>query len=249
MPEVQVYSDPGALARAAAERFVVLAKDIIAARGRFVVALAGGSTPRAMYTLLASEAFAGRVDWECVHIFWGDERCVPPIHPNSNYRMAHEALLAQVPVPEGNIHRMYAEIEPSRAAVEYERSLRAFFALDNANQFETGGFPSFDLILLGMGDDGHTASLFPGTAAIHERERWVVAHYIEKLEAWRLTLTPPVLNAAANIIFLVSGGGKAERLQQVLRGPYQPDTLPAQIIKPVGGHLSWLVDRAAAELL
>jgi len=240
---IEIYPDATHLARAAAEQFVALAGTAIAARGRFAVALAGGSTPRAMYALLATEEFAPRVNWACVHLFWGDERCVPPDHAQSNYRMAGETLLDHVPLPKENIHRIRGEIEPAQAATEYERTLRAFFSAPGAPS------PCFDLILLGMGADGHTASLFPGTAAIRERERWVVAHYVDRLSAWRITMSPVLINAAANVTFLVAGEGKAERLRQVLTGPYQPDTLPAQIVQPHSGRLRWLVDAAAASLL
>ncbi|GAB4435832.1 MAG: 6-phosphogluconolactonase [Anaerolineae bacterium] len=234
---VEVYPDSEALAHGAATHFVRLAAAAIAEHGRFSVALAGGSTPEAMHRALASEAFAPRVDWERVHVFWGDERCVPPDHAESNYRMARETLLDGVPIPARNVHRMRAEIGPEAAADEYEAALRAFFGAD--------GPPRLDLIFLGMGDDGHTASLFPGTAAVHETAGWVAAHHVAKLGAWRVTLTPAVLNAAANVIFLVAGAHKAARLREVLHGPYQPDALPAQVVKPAAGRLLWLVDQAA----
>jgi 6-phosphogluconolactonase len=240
MSEIKVYADASALARAAAEHFVALSAEAINRRGRFAVALSGGSTPRAMYALLATSEFVSRVEWARVHAFWGDERCVPPEHPDSNFRMAREALLDRVPIPAGNIYRMRGEMEPALATDEYESALQTFFA---------DGQPHFDLILLGMGDDGHTASLFPGTAAIHEQTRWAAAQYVEKLRVWRVTLTPVVVNAAANVIFVVSGAGKAERLKQVLTGPYQPDVLPSQIVRPTNGRLSWLVDSDAAARL
>lgn len=237
MAEVRVYAEASALARAAAENFVALSADAVRAHGRFAVALSGGSTPKTMYSLLATSEFAARLDWTRVHIFWGDERCVPPEHPDSNYRMAREALLDRVPIPAGNVYRIQGELEPADAADDYERALQAFF---------TRRQPRLDLILLGMGEDGHTASLFPGTAVIHEQTRGVVAHYVEKLRAWRVTLTPVVINAAANVTFVVSGAGKAERLSQVLTGPYQPDVLPSQIVQPAEGRLLWLLDADAA---
>jgi len=237
MSEVKIYPDASALARAAAEHFVALSAEAVRAHGRFAVALSGGSTPKSLYSLLATDEFAARLDWTRVHIFWGDERCVPPEHPDSNYRMAREALLDHVPIPAGNIYRIQGEREPADTADDYERVLQAFF---------TRREPRFDLILLGMGEDGHTASLFPGTAVIHEQARWVVAHYVKKLRAWRATLTPVVINAAANVTFLVAGASKAECLSQVLTGPYQPDVLPAQIVRPADGHLLWLVDSEAA---
>jgi 6-phosphogluconolactonase len=252
MSEVKVYPDGASLAQAAAEHFVTWASEAVAARGLFTVALAGGSTPRSTYALLASadnkhpRESAPRVDWPRVHVFWGDERCVPPDHPDSNYRMAREALLEKVPIPAENVHRIRGELPPDQAAAAYRAELEPFLG--------AGG--RFDLILLGMGADGHTASLFPGTAAIHERTRWVVAHYVrrqgrrpDKLSAWRVTLTPVVINGAAHVTFLVAGAGKAERLHQVLAGRYQPDVLPAQIVRPSDGQLLWLVDAAAAARL
>ncbi len=236
MAEVTVYANPGALADAAAAHIVRLAREAVEARGRFVLALSGGATPGATYVRLAQDDLAGQVDWARVHVFWGDERCVPPDHPDSNARMARETLLDRVPIPPENVHRIPAEQEPVRAAEAYERALRDFF----------GEAPRFDLVLLGLGDDGHTASLFPGAAAIHERERWTLAVYVEKVGAWRVTLTPPVLNAARQATFLVVGAGKAVCLREVLAGPYQPDTLPAQIVWPADGRVLWLVDRAAA---
>jgi 6-phosphogluconolactonase len=248
---IEVYPDAERLAHAAAEHFVALAGEAISRQGRFAVALAGGSTPKSAYALLAIGEFAGRVDWSRVHVFWGDERRVPPDHPDSNYRMAREALLDHVPLPAENVHRMRGELEPSQAADEYEAALRAFFSPSSEDQEAKGErhIARFDLFLLGMGDDGHTASLFPGTAAIREQTRWVMAHFVEKLDTWRITLTPAVINAAANVTFVVSGSGKAERLRQVLTGPYQPDLLPAQIVNPDDGRLRWLVDRAAASSL
>ena len=240
--EIRVYPNAGELARAAAELFVTLAREAIAARGRFTVALSGGSTPRATHQHLASPTLASQVDWAHVHIFWGDERCVPPDHEHSNYRMARETLLDHVPLPPGNVHRIRGEEAPEWAAKATEIELRAFF----------GKTPRFDLIFLGLGDDGHTASIFPGTSAVREETRWVVAqeHNLPPPPlVSRITFTPPLLNAAANIAFLVSGTGKAERLKEVLHGPYQPDILPAQIVNPKEGKLLWLVDEAAAQNL
>lgn len=237
---VEVYADTQALARAVAERFVVRAAEAVAARGRFAAALAGGTTPRAAYALLALPDYAARIDWARVHVFWGDERCVPPEHLDSNYRMARQALLEHVPIPTENVHRLRGELEPQEAAAAYERELRRFFA---------SGPPSFDLVLLGLGRDGHTASLFPGATALDERERWAVACYVESLGAWRLTLTPVLFNAAVEVVFVVAGADKAEVLRQVLRGPHQPHLLPAQVIQPLRGRLRWLVDAAAAARL
>jgi 6-phosphogluconolactonase len=238
---VDIFADRDSLARAAAEHFATLAAEAMADHGRFSVALSGGSTPRDMHALLASDELAACIDWMKVYVFWGDERCVPPDHPDSNYQMACETLLDHVPVPRGNVFRMRGEIDPGQAALDYEQVLHDFFGASAA--------PRFDLILLGMGHDGHTASLFPGTAAIHERTRWVVAHYVETLQAWRVTLTPVAINAAANVTFVVAGAGKAESLKDVLAGPYRPDLLPSQIVRPDIGRLRWMVDSSAAALL
>lgn len=244
-PEVQVCPDPDLLACAAAELFVEQAAQADAEGRLFSVALAGGSTPRATYRLLASQAYAARVNWDSVHIFWGDERCVLPDHPQSNYLMACQAWLDHVPVPPQNIHRMRGEDDPRFAAEAYEQELGSFWQ----SSFHRQPPIALDLVFLGMGSDGHTASLFPGLPAIHEQGRQVVAHYVDKLAAWRLTLTPLMLNAAAHVVFLVNGTDKAERLQQVLCGPYQPELLPAQAVQPTKGRLLWLVDQGAARLL
>ncbi|HYL79732.1 MAG TPA: 6-phosphogluconolactonase, partial [Candidatus Acidoferrum sp.] len=210
----------------------------------FTVALSGGSTPKALFRLLAGEgdgSFRGRVPWNRAQVFWGDERHVPPDHPDSNYRMTYDTLLSRVPVPPENIHRIRTEDpDADKVAESYERTLRSVFRLAE------GQLPRFDLVLLGMGPDGHTASLFPGTPALHERKRLVVGQWVEKLQTHRITLTPPVLNNAALVVFLVSGAEKAETLRAVLLGEYQPERFPAQLVRPTGGRLLWLVDRAAA---
>jgi 6-phosphogluconolactonase len=216
----------------AAERFIGLASAAISERGHFFVALSGGSTPRPVYALLAEEPFVSRVDWTRVHVFWGDERCVPPDHPDSNYRMASRALLDHVPIPAENVHRIQGELLPQEAALVYRAELREVLGDDRR----------FDLILLGMGTDGHTASLFPGAMALEERERDVVAVYVEKRTAWRVTLTLPLINAARHVMFLVSGAGKAPLLARVRAG----DPLPAALVQPEDGQLTWLVDRHAA---
>lgn len=247
MSAIKTHPDANSLAHAAATHIMALAEAAIAAHDHFSIALSGGSTPRATYERLALYTRLGAqgevpltLDWGRVHVFWGDERCVPPDDAASNYRLAHDAWLEHTPIPPGNVHRIRGELDPERAADEYEAELRAFF----------GPTPRFDLILLGLGEDGHTASLFPGTAALHETARWVVAHCVAGVpQPWRVTLTPPALNAAANVIFLVAGAGKAARLKQVLQGTLQPDVLPAQIVQPGVGRLLWLVDVAAASLL
>lgn len=241
-PTIRVVADADALMRAAADEVTRCARDAIAASGRFLIALSGGSTPGRLYALLASEAWAGRVDWPRVHIFWGDERCVPPDHPESNYRTAREALLDHVPISPAQIHRMRGEDDPPHAATAYETALRAI-AVDDLRS------PRFNLVLLGLGTDGHTASLFPNTPAVREQQRWAIAHQVAAEPPWRITLTPVVLNAAAEVLFLVSGADKAAALHRVLEGPLQPDLLPAQVVAPIGGRLQWLVDKPAASLL
>ncbi len=230
-PEIVVLPDPEALAREATDRFVALARSAIAAHGRFTVALSGGSTPKALYEQLVAQP----VEWQHVHVFWGDERCVPPDHPDSNYGMAQRALLSHIDIPAQNVHRLKGELDPAQAAQQYEAELRTVF----------GAQPRFDLILLGMGADAHTASLFPGTPALHEQQRWVAAHYVDKLQANRVTLTPPIINQAAAVIFLIAGNDKAAALRSVWHGPHDPDRFPAQIVAPTAGRVIWLVDQAA----
>jgi len=240
-----VFPTVDALMRAAAEAFVRCAAESIRVSARFAVALSGGSTPAGLYALLATGAYARRVDWLRVHVFWGDERCVPPNDPASNYRLARESLLDHVPVPAANLHRIRGEDDPAAAAAEYEWELRQAFATPDGPPGSAPG-SRFDLVLLGLGDNGHTASLFPGMAAVHERGRWVVAQQVAAVPKWRVTLTPVVINAAGEVVFLVSGREKAATLGRVLDGPYQPDSLPAQVVAPRNGRVRWLVDAAAA---
>lgn len=243
-PEVQVSPDPAALAREAAGRFVAAARAATEERGRFVVALSGGSTPKALLRLLAEPPYREEVDWRHVHVAWGDERCVPPDDEQSNYRMAREALLDRVPIPPEQIHRMPGEEADRGAAADaYAATLRRLFNLG------PGEWPRFDLLHLGLGTEGHTASLFPGSPALAERERLVAAPYVEKLEAYRLTLTPPAINAAREVQFLVAGAEKAAIVREVLRGPRDPTALPARVVAPTDGRLVWLLDAAAAARL
>ena len=241
--EVECFSDRGALVHIEAERVAAQAFDSIARRGCFLLSLAGGSTPRPLYELLATPQFATRIEWPRVHVFWGDERCVPPDRPESNYRMAREALLDRVPLPPANVHRIRGEDEPSEAAAAYEALLGAFFG-----SREISPKVSFDLVLLGMGADGHTASLFPGSTAARETRRWVVASPGPQPDSWRVSLTPVLLNAADDVTFLVCGANKAERLKDVLENRL-PDPLPAQLIRPTHGTLHWMIDAAAATRL
>src|SRR5262245_23504323 len=232
-PRVRVLPDAAAVQRVAAEEFTAATSAAVQARGGAFVALSGGSTPRGLHVLLADprEPFRARVPWTRLHVFWGDERTVPPDHAESNYRMAYDTLLGHVPVPPAHIHRIPGEDpDPARAAERYARELRQVF---RAHGRLEAGWPRFDLVLLGMGPDGHTASLFPGTGAVHERTRLVVAPWVPKLGSHRISLTPPVLNRAAVTLFLVTGGDKAEALRAVLQGPSQPDVYPSQAIIPL----------------
>lgn len=251
---VRIYQNAEELALKAARHFARLADQYVISSGRFTVALSGGSTPKAMLSTLAAEPFLDTVPWSSIFFFWGDERCVPPDHPESNYWMAREALLARVPVPEQNIFRMAGENpHPEQAAEDYSATLRNFF-LTGPGAPATGTtpllqLPRFDLIFLGMGADGHTASLFPGTAALRAEHQIAVANYVEKLQAHRLTLTAATINNARNITFLIAGTDKADTLKAVLTGPSQPETYPCQLIKPGHGSLLWMLDEAAAARL
>lgn len=240
---ILVWRDAKELSQRAAELFVRLAIEATSATGRFMVALSGGSTPKILYSLLAGNEFQSRVPWSKVFLFWGDERCIPPDHAESNYGMTQASLLSKVPLREENVYRIPAQKEVNRAAAEYEQTLTRLFGLA---ENET---PRFDLILLGMGTDGHTASLFPGTAALRETGPLVTANYVAKLKAYRITVTTSVINRAANVMFLVSGAAKASTLKEVLEGRYEPNRLPAQLIRPVDGKLFFMVDRAAASEL
>ncbi len=241
MPEVRVYSSHTRMSEAAVEMFVGLALSAIEARGLFTVALSGGSTPEPVYAGLAAPEMADILPWEHVHLFWGDERHVPPDDSDSNYRMVRESLLSMIEIPEANVHRVRAEMDARMAAFDYEERLRAVFGDE---------WPVFDLVFLGMGTDGHTASLFPHSAGLNEEQRWFIANRAPELDAWRLTLTKNAINAARQILVLVVGESKAERIYQVLEGLHQPEDQPIQLINPEDGRMTWLLDEAAAaELL
>lgn len=244
-PGVEVLPTADAAAQAAAGRFVAAAAEAIRARGTFIVALSGGETPRGMYTRLAAEPCASVVEWSRVQVVWGDERCVPPDHPGSNYRMAREALLDPVPIPAANVHRIRGEVNPSQAADEYERTLRDILRTPTGPPRTTAG-ARIDFVLLGLGADGHTASLFPGEAADRDDSRWVRASYVRAKSMWRVTLTSLLINAAVEVAFLVTGTAKAAIVRQVLVGAYRPELLPAQAIAPSSGRLTWFLDALAA---
>lgn len=236
-----VFETPEQLALAAAERFVEYSNELLDMTERSSVALAGGNTPRRVYELLATERFKKRVEWPQVYLFFGDERCVPPEHPDSNYAMAYEALISRVPIPAKNVHRIIGEGNANENALAYENQLRTFFAGLT--------WPRFDLVLLGMGEDGHTASLFPGSAALRETSRWVSPTRNEQSGQERITLTLPVFNQARRIMVLVTGKKKAQRLKEVLRPQPGSEQLPVQAITPIKGMLEWLADAEAASLL
>jgi len=242
--EILVCPDAKSVALEAAATFVRLATDSIRERGRFTAALSGGSTPRSLFEILATPHWEKQIEWKKVHLFWGDERYVPDAYPESNFRMTLETLLSRVPVPPVNVHRIKTELAPAEAAAEnYETEIARFFGT------APGQFPSFDLVFLGMGTNAHTASLFPHSNAIHETSRLVVAEYVAEVRMWRITMTAPLLNAAKNVIFLISGADKASVLRDVLFGDHDPERKPAQLIRPARGRLTWIIDSAAAAQL
>lgn len=243
--EVVIFPDGNAIARRAAEEFLRAATEAVAQRGSFTVALAGGSTPRALYALLVSDpSFRDKLPWKRMNFFFGDERHVLPDNDQSNYLMASESLFSKAPVRPTQITRIRAEYpDAEKAALEYEQALRAYFKM------KEGEYPRFDLVLLGMGDEGHTLSLFPGTKALHASNRVAVRNWVGKLYTDRITLTAPAANQANRVIFMVTRSDKAPALKAVLEGPYEPEQLPAQLIQPVSGKLLWLVDQAAGSML
>jgi 6-phosphogluconolactonase len=240
-----VYPTNTAVAAAAAELFSSTAAAAVASRGVARIAISGGSTPKAMFALLADPAkpYLAATPWAKIELFWVDERCVPPTDADSNYRMTNEAMLSHVPLPAAQIHRMEGELEPKVAAARYESIIRNTFKLEGA---ET---PTFDLILLGMGDDGHTASLFPHTEGLNEMALIVAANHVPQKDTWRITLTWPVINQGREVAFLIEGAGKAAVLKDVLLGSYDPETKPSQLIRPSSGRLTFLLDKASAAQL
>jgi 6-phosphogluconolactonase len=239
LPEIKVVPDAKAVAAEAAERVAQAAERAVAERGRFSIALSGGSTPKALYALLAAEPYRSRIDWARVHVLFGDERAVPPDHKDSNYRMAAESLLTKVPIPGDNVYRMKGELgeRVDEAAKEYGLMLK--------EEFPHG----LDVVLLGMGGDGHTASIFPHTKAVAEKEHRVIGYFAENSstgKSWRITMTAPFINEAREVLVLLAGADKAARLEEVLQGPRDPDRLPIQLIKPVLGKMTWIIDAAAA---
>jgi 6-phosphogluconolactonase len=240
MKSIQVYADRAAQTRAAVALFVSLAQQAVLERGLFTAALSGGSTPEPVYAALAAPDLQNQLDWEYIHLFFGDERHVPLEDPASNFRRVKEALLSKVDLPAENIHRVRTETDVRLAAFSYEEELRAYF---------DGPWPCFDLVLLGMGSDGHTASLFPETTGLHEEQRWFIANRTSAGVAWRLTLTKNAINHARMIAVLVNGQTKAEMLAEVMTGSFEPEQKPIQLISPVDGEMVWLVDQDAASKL
>ncbi|HEY1767321.1 MAG TPA: 6-phosphogluconolactonase [Terracidiphilus sp.] len=243
--EYRVYDGADALSRAAAEHFLEAAQAAVSARGKARIAISGGHTPERTFQLLSNpvEAFLKSMPWAQMELYFVDERCVPPDNKDSNYRMTREALLEKVPLKPEQVFRIEGELEPELAAARYETTIRSQFRLEGAE------VPRFDVLALGMGDDGHTASIFPHTAAIHELGRVVAANHVPQKNTWRVTLTWPVIIEARDVFFLIGGKDKADPLHRVLQGPYDPETLPSQLIQPKTGKLLMLLDRDAASLL
>ena len=237
--QITIYPDTQTLSHEAAQFIVRLARESIAARGRFTIALSGGSTPKVLYGLLGSEPYRSQIDWSSVEIFWSDERCVPPDSEDSNYHLAEQVLLSKVPLSPHQVHRMPAD-QPDRDAASQA------YTLEMQHTFGTNSIPNFDLLQLGMGPEGHTASLFPHQESLHEQQRLVMPVTVPKPPPPRLTFTPPLLNAARYVLFLVTGADKADAVQAVLEGEYHPDEYPTQIVRPTNGEVIWMLDSAAA---
>ena len=246
--EIELVADAHHLADAVAHRFVSAANAAVQARGEFIVALSGGSTPRPAYARLATEPFVSMVDWSRIHFLWCDERCVPTYHEQSNFRMVRETLLDHVNVRDENVHRIQGEDDPAQAAANYERVLRALLRTPVGPPQITQA-SRLDLVLLGLGSDGHTASLFPHATSLKADGEWVATSYVQSASMWRVTLTTALINAASQIAFVVSGEEKAVIVREVLEGPNRQDSLPAQLIVPVDGRVAWLLDAKAAAKL
>jgi 6-phosphogluconolactonase len=240
MEQLHIAKDATTLSLELAEWLNKYIQKVLTKKDRFTFVLSGGSTPKQLYTLLAQSPYSENIPWEKLHFFWGDERAVPYEDSRNNAKMAYDELLNKVGVQSENIHVMRTDIGPEESASEYQKILEQYF---------DGEETTFDFVLLGMGDDGHTLSLFPGTPVIHEQNAWATAFFLTAQDMYRITLTAPVVNLAACVAFLAVGAGKAEVLQKVLEGDFEPDTYPSQVIKPVKGELHWFIDEAAASLL
>lgn len=237
---LKIYKDLEELSQAAANILLEAAQSATKTGGKFSLVLSGGNTPRRLYELMAEEPYRDQMPWSTTHVFWGDERCVPTDDERNNAHMARQILLDRVPIPEEQIYTIASTLPPVKAAEEYQNTLEAYFG---------GKSPAFDFVLLGLGENGHTASLFPETAVLDEKRRWVSEVYVPNLQMWRVTLTAPILNQAKKIVFLVEGASKALVLNQVVNGARRPKQLPAQLIHPDQGKLLWLADQAAASLM
>lgn len=234
---LHIYKSPEDLSIAVVEWVTDYIQSVLAKNNRFTIALSGGSTPQKLHTLLAASPYKEKINWNKMHIFWGDERAVPFTDDRNNAKMAYDTLLNHLPVPAEQIHVMRTDIDPEAAAAAYEKILHSYF-----DETDT----SFDLVLLGMGDDGHTLSLFPGTEIVHEKTAWTKAFFLQAQNMYRISLTAPIVNKSASVAFLATGKNKSKTLEQVLEGAIQPDLYPSQLIKPVNGELHWFVDEAAA---
>jgi 6-phosphogluconolactonase len=239
----KVAASADEIAKIAADAFAEAVSKAVAARGLARIAISGGSTPKAVFELLAAEPYLSSIPWRQLQLFWVDERCVPPTHEESNYRMTRAAMLDEVPLPPGNVHRMEGELDPEEAASRYEATLRNAFRLEGAQT------PTFDLIWLGLGPDGHTASLFPHTEGLNEMSRLVIANHVPQKDVWRITLTWPVIVQGREVAFLIEGEEKAEMVRTVWAGSYEPENWPAQLIRPASGKLTLMLDSAAAAQL
>ncbi len=249
MAEVQTYADLESLSQATAELVAAHCAQAISERGRFLLAISGGRSPRRTYELMARPPVSGMIDWSHVHLFWADERYVPHDHRESNYRLAQETLLLNVPLPPGQVHPFATDVEPKRAAEQYDRLLRETFNAPQESLRPLNNGSTFDFLLLGMGDDGHTASIFPDSGLVFEDRCYAAAEFVPKLDSWRLTLTPAAINNSRQIVVLVSGKDKAEQVKRVLEGPRLPEQLPIQNICPREGRLVWMLDAAASSKL
>ena len=241
--ELHIYKDPSALSHATAQWIVDRIALTLKNQDRFTIALSGGNTPKQLNQILAASPYKEQIDWKKLHVFWGDERDVPYDDDRNNAKMAFDTLLNLVPVPRSQIHRMRTDIAPEQSALEYEKILHQYFTIDNAQA------KSFDLVLLGMGDDGHTLSLFPGTSAVWEEKAWTISFFLQSQDMYRITLTKSIVNKSSLIAFLVTGSAKAPALKEVLKGTYHPHLYPSQVINPASGELHWFVDQSAAALL
>ncbi len=251
---VHVTPDAATLMRDTAERILSFSRESIQRQGVFHLALSGGHTPNELFRLLATDPYAQQYDWSHIHLWWSDERYLSMDDPECNFNMAYQALISKIPIPADHVHRVQVNLAVAEAAAHYEREIVEIIGVSESDHASSGpspeshpaSLPHFDVILLGLGEDGHTASCFPGTVAHFMPGRLVVSHYVPQVQMWRITFTPAFINAARHVIFLVSGQNKAAILQRVLNGPYQPELLPAQYVAPAHGEVTWMVDRAAA---